>query len=74
MKRRGVTALLHYLQLHVSAMGRSFGGRPGDCPVTENVSDRLLRLPLFNDMTDAEQRHLIESVTAFVAAASASRL
>jgi dTDP-4-amino-4,6-dideoxygalactose transaminase len=43
-------------------MGRRFGGRPGDCPVTESVSDRLLRLPLFNSLSDAEQARVIEVI------------
>ena len=36
-------------------MGARFGGRPGDCPETESVSDRLVRLPFYNDLTEAEQ-------------------
>ena len=35
-------AVFHYLPLHLSEMGRAFGGRSGDCPVTEDVSDRLI--------------------------------
>src|SRR5262249_40368313 len=42
---RQVNATFHYQPLHLSAMGLSFGGKPGDCPVTESVCDRLLRLP-----------------------------
>jgi dTDP-4-amino-4,6-dideoxygalactose transaminase len=43
-------------------MGKKFGGRDGDCPVTEDVSSRLLRLPFFNHLTDAEQGEVIEAV------------
>jgi dTDP-4-amino-4,6-dideoxygalactose transaminase len=59
-----VHTAFHYLPLHLSTMGRSFGGRPGDCPVTESVSDRLLRLPLFNGLTEDEQRRAIEVILA----------
>ena len=38
------------MPLHLSDMGRRFGGREGDCPVTESVSDRLLRLPFYYDL------------------------
>lgn len=65
LKVRGVLAVFHYLPLHLSDMGRRFGGQPGDCPVTEDVSDRLLRLPLFNDLNDDDLEHVIESVLGF---------
>ena len=62
LKERGVAAPFHYLPLHLSSMGRALGGRPGDCPVAETVSDRLVRLPLFNDLSDGDQAHVIESI------------
>lgn len=62
---RGILAVFHYLPLHVSEMGRKFGGRPGLCPVTEHVSDRLLRLPFYNDLSEAEQDEVIEVVRGF---------
>ena len=65
LKARGILAVFHYLPLHDSDMGRSFGGKRGDCPVTEDVSDRLLRLPMFQALTDAEQDEVIETVRAF---------
>ena len=61
----GILAVFHYLPLHLSVMGERFGGRPGDCPVTENVSDRLLRLPFFNDLTEAAQGEVIQAVKGF---------
>jgi dTDP-4-amino-4,6-dideoxygalactose transaminase len=45
LKRRGILSVFHYLPLHLSEMGVKFGGRPGQCPITESVCDRLLRLP-----------------------------
>jgi hypothetical protein len=45
LRERGVYSVFHYLPLHLSDMGRSFGGKAGDCPVTERVSDQLIRLP-----------------------------
>jgi len=68
LKARGIAAVFHYLPLHLSPMGQTFGGRPGDCPVTESVSDRLLRLPLFNDLSDDEQASVIGSIEAFTKA------
>jgi dTDP-4-amino-4,6-dideoxygalactose transaminase len=63
--QRGVLAVFHYQPLHLSEMGRSFGGRQGDCPVTERVSDRLLRLPFHNLLTGAEQEEVIEAILDF---------
>jgi dTDP-4-amino-4,6-dideoxygalactose transaminase len=46
-----------------------FGGREGDCPVTERISDCLLRLPFYNTLTEDEQQQVIDSVLAFTPAA-----
>jgi dTDP-4-amino-4,6-dideoxygalactose transaminase len=63
--QRGILAVFHYQPLHLSEMGRQFGGRSGQCPVAESVSDRLLRLPLYWSMTEEEQAEVIEAVRAF---------
>jgi dTDP-4-amino-4,6-dideoxygalactose transaminase len=65
LRAHGVHAIFHYLPLHLSEMGRRFGGREGDCPVTEAVSDRLVRLPLFHDLSDADQGRILDAVHAF---------
>ena len=65
LKAQDVGSAFHYLPLHTSRMGRSFDAQPEDCPVTLEVSDRLLRLPLFNEMTDADVARVIEAVKAF---------
>jgi dTDP-4-amino-4,6-dideoxygalactose transaminase len=64
LKQHGIMAVFHYLPLHLSDMGRGFGGRPGDCPVTESFSDRLLRLPFYNDLTEEDQARVVDAVTA----------
>jgi dTDP-4-amino-4,6-dideoxygalactose transaminase len=46
-------------------MGLAYGGKAGLCPVTERVSDRLVRLPLYVSMTDDEQSHVVDAVTRF---------
>jgi dTDP-4-amino-4,6-dideoxygalactose transaminase len=65
LKQHGILAVFHYLPLNLSEMGHRFGGRPGDCPVTESIADRLVRLPLYNDMSDAEQARVIETIQGF---------
>ena len=61
----GILSVFHYLPLHLSTMGRRFGGRPGDCPVTEDVSNRLLRLPFYNDLSEADQAEVVARVREF---------
>jgi dTDP-4-amino-4,6-dideoxygalactose transaminase len=46
-------------------MGRRFGGKTGDCPVTESVSDRLLRLPFYNDFSETDQGRVIDAILGF---------
>jgi dTDP-4-amino-4,6-dideoxygalactose transaminase len=65
LKSKGILSVFHYLPLHLSDMGRALGGRAGQCPVTEDVSDRLLRLPFYNDLTRIEQDEVIEALQRF---------
>jgi dTDP-4-amino-4,6-dideoxygalactose transaminase len=62
---RGILAVFHYLPLHLSKFGLRYGGKAGDHPVTEDISDRLLRLPFFCALTGAEQARVIEAVSEF---------
>ena len=61
----GILSVFHYIPLHLSPMGLEFGGRPGQCPVTERVGDCLLRLPFYNDLTESEQSEVIDLVRQF---------
>ena len=65
LKAHGILSVFHYLPLHLSPMGRKFGGKEGDCPVTEDVSERLVRLPFFNSLTQADQQMVIDAVRSF---------
>jgi dTDP-4-amino-4,6-dideoxygalactose transaminase len=65
LKAQGIFSVFHYLPLHLSQMGRQFGGKEGDCPVTEDVSDRLIRLPFYNDLTEADQAYVVASIKDF---------
>jgi dTDP-4-amino-4,6-dideoxygalactose transaminase len=62
---RSILSVFHYLPLHLSEMGMQFGGKPGDCPVTEEVSDRLLRLPFYNDLDEADQARVVSAIQEF---------
>ena len=62
LKSKGILAVFHYLPLHLSAMGRRFGGQPGDCPVSESVSERLVRLPFYTSLSSEDQERVIDAV------------
>ncbi len=62
LKAHGILSVFHYLPLHLSDMGRQFGGQVGDCPVTEDVSDRLLRLPFYNELSETEQAEVVKVI------------
>jgi dTDP-4-amino-4,6-dideoxygalactose transaminase len=64
LRAQKILAVFHYLPLHLSEMGRRLGGREGDCPVTENICDRLVRLPIFFQLTDEDQARVIAAVIA----------
>jgi len=65
LKKRDIYAVFHYQPLHLSEMGRKFGGLEGQCPVTESVSGRLVRLPLYTAMTEAEQSAVVAGLMEF---------
>jgi dTDP-4-amino-4,6-dideoxygalactose transaminase len=65
LKAKGILSVFHYVPLHLSEMGRKYGTGKTDCPVTEEVSSRLLRLPFYNDFTELEQARVISAVTQF---------
>jgi dTDP-4-amino-4,6-dideoxygalactose transaminase len=62
LKAQRILAVFHYLPLHLSEMGQRWGGKPGDCPVTESVSERLVRLPFYTTLSEADQDRVIEAI------------
>ena len=65
LKAQGIQCVFHYLPLHLSAMGQRFGGREGQCPVTEEMTDRLLRLPFYNELTEPLQSQVVTAIKSF---------
>jgi dTDP-4-amino-4,6-dideoxygalactose transaminase len=65
LKAHDILAVSHYVPLNVSPMGQRLGGRAGECPVAERLAERLLRLPFFTQMTEAEQTDVIAAVSEF---------
>jgi dTDP-4-amino-4,6-dideoxygalactose transaminase len=66
LKKRGILSVFHYIPLNLAPMGRRFGGAPGDCPVAEMISDHLVRIPLYNDLSLQDQDQVCEAIEEFV--------
>ena len=65
LKDRGILAVFHYVPLHLSDMGLEWSAGKYDCPVTVDLSERLLRLPFFTDLSEDEQTAVIEAILEF---------
>ena len=65
LKEREIAAVFHYVPLHSSPMGRSLGYEEGMLPVTEDISDRLLRLPLYAGLSGEQVQQVVDSIYAF---------
>ncbi len=62
LRQDGIYATFHYVPLHSSDGGRRFADREGECPVTDDVSSRLIRLPFFNDLAESEIDRVVEGL------------
>ncbi len=65
LKKKGILAVFHYLALHLSPVGKKMGYTNGQLPVTESLSNRLLRLPFYYEITEEEQKEVVETITNF---------
>jgi len=65
LKAAGILAVFHYVPLHSAPVGQRYGGRAGQLPVTEEMSARLLRLPLYYDLAEAEVAEVAREIRAF---------
>ncbi len=63
LKQRGILSVFHYVPLHLSQMGRQW--RSASCPVTEQISDQLLRLPLYSGLAESDQKRVMDAVMEF---------
>ncbi len=65
LKAHDILSVFHYVPLHLSPMGLRVSGGKAVCPVTEDRSDRLVRLPFYNSLSEADQQRVIEVVLDF---------
>ncbi len=65
LKARGIHAVFHYVPLHSSPAGRKFGRTASPMTVTDDVSERLLRLPLYYTLADSDVAQIVSAIAAF---------
>jgi dTDP-4-amino-4,6-dideoxygalactose transaminase len=65
LTKNNIVAVFHYVPLHSSPAGIKYGRASGDMSVTNRVSERLLRLPLYYEMSDQDVDRVVEVVTQF---------
>jgi dTDP-4-amino-4,6-dideoxygalactose transaminase len=65
LKARGIHSVFHYVPLHSSPAGRKFGRVAGPMTVTDDVSSRLLRLPLYFELDEGDVRHIVAAIRGF---------
>ncbi len=64
LNAQDIGCVFHYLPLHLSEMAQKLKSC-GDCPVAEEVSDRLVRLPFYGSLTEAEQSQVVAALYEF---------
>jgi dTDP-4-amino-4,6-dideoxygalactose transaminase len=62
MHAADIYSTFHYVPLHSSPHGRRVAARPTECPVTDDISGRLLRLPFYTRLTEAEAGRVVTSL------------
>ena len=71
--QRGVHAVFHYVPLHSSPGGRKYGRTGSPMDVTNDLSERLLRLPLYYEMDDKDVAYVITTIFEFFGADAPAR-
>lgn len=62
LRQRAIHAVFHYVPLEKSTMAAKLGAQGVECPVSNDVSSRLVRLPLYTKMSDDEVSRVIDEV------------
>jgi dTDP-4-amino-4,6-dideoxygalactose transaminase len=73
LKRAQVDAVFHYVPLHESPAGKRYGRAQGLLTKTEALSQRLIRLPLWTGITEAQQEQVCFALTRILESAMTKR-
>ncbi len=66
LKENGIHAVFHYVPLHSSPAGMRFGRAHGDLSLTTSLSERLIRLPMWLGLSEAQQQRVCETLAALL--------
>ncbi len=58
----GIHTTFHYLPLHLSEMGKRVADAKNQCPVTVDISERIIRLPFYTELSIEDQQYVIEKI------------
>jgi dTDP-4-amino-4,6-dideoxygalactose transaminase len=72
LQARGIGAIFHYLPLHASRAGRRWGRSAGDLSHTEDLAARMIRLPMWVGIADADVDRIVDAVAEEVEHATAA--
>ncbi len=61
----GINTVFHYIPLHSAPAGRKYGSVSGTMDVTDNIASRLLRLPIFYELTEAQIQLIVTAIAKF---------
>jgi dTDP-4-amino-4,6-dideoxygalactose transaminase len=70
LKERAILALFHYVPLHSSPAGMKYGIVSGKMTITDDISEKILRLPMYYEMNDREIDRVVRAVEGFYLARS----
>ena len=63
LKQQQITAVFHYIPLHTSPMGKKLTQQQFNLPVTDNIADRLLRLPCYFELTPDDIERIVNTIS-----------
>lgn len=66
LRREGIEATFHFVPLHASSFAKSLGYRKGDLPITEYISESLIRLPIYPRMKRLDVRYVVSTIEKII--------
>ena len=67
LKENGILAIFHYVPLHSAPLGLKLENRKEDLPITEDISRRLLRLPMYAGISEKELNYTLNMLLKVLA-------
>ena len=65
LKQKNINSVFHYILLHNLEMGGKFGYKNGDFPITEQISNSLIRLPFYNDISEKDLNTILDEIKCY---------